>query len=82
MTLAHELVPFQTPRCEDVMTYYFSKTLPPGFEDAVRRTTDALKQEGFGIISEIRRHGNLPQEARDRVSQLPHPWGLQPKACP
>ena len=35
------------------MTYYFSKTLPPGFEDAVRRTTDALKQEGFGIISEI-----------------------------
>jgi uncharacterized protein (DUF302 family) len=38
---------------EDVMAYYFSKTLPVGFEEAVRRTTEALKQEGFGIITEI-----------------------------
>jgi len=35
------------------MSYYFSKILPVGFDDAVRRTTDALKQQGFGIISEI-----------------------------
>jgi uncharacterized protein (DUF302 family) len=35
------------------MTYYFSKTLPVGFEDAVRRTTEALKSQGFGIITEI-----------------------------
>lgn len=35
------------------MAYYFSKTLPVGFEEAVRRTTEALKQEGFGIITEI-----------------------------
>src|SRR5260370_7667104 len=35
------------------MTYYFNKTLPAGFEEAVRRTTEALKQEGFGIITEI-----------------------------
>lgn len=35
------------------MSYYFAKTLPLGFEDAVRRATDALKQEGFGIITEI-----------------------------
>lgn len=35
------------------MTYYFSKTLPAGFDDAVRRATEALKQEGFGIITEI-----------------------------
>lgn len=35
------------------MSYYFSKTLPVGFDEAVRRTTDALKQQGFGIISEI-----------------------------
>src|ERR1019366_4246327 len=35
------------------MAYYFSKTLPVGFDEAVRRTTDALKQEGFGIITEI-----------------------------
>ena len=35
------------------MAYYFSKTLPVGFDEAVRRTTEALKQEGFGIITEI-----------------------------
>lgn len=35
------------------MGYYFAKTLAVGFEEAVRRTTDALKQEGFGIITEI-----------------------------
>lgn len=35
------------------MTYYFSKTLPLSFDEAVRRTTDTLKKEGFGIITEI-----------------------------
>lgn len=35
------------------MSYYFAKTLAVGFEEAVRRTVDALKQEGFGIITEI-----------------------------
>lgn len=35
------------------MTYYFAKTLTVGFDEAVARTTDALKQEGFGIITEI-----------------------------
>jgi uncharacterized protein (DUF302 family) len=35
------------------MSYYFAKTLTAGFDDAVRRTTEALKREGFGIITEI-----------------------------
>ena len=35
------------------MSYYFAKTLRISFEDAVRRTTEALRQEGFGIITEI-----------------------------
>jgi uncharacterized protein (DUF302 family) len=35
------------------MSYYFSKTLQVGFDEAVRRTTEALKHEGFGIIAEI-----------------------------
>lgn len=35
------------------MSYYFSKTLRAPFEEAVRRTTEAFKQEGFGIITEI-----------------------------
>ena len=35
------------------MSYYFSKILPVGFDQAVQRTTEALKHEGFGIITEI-----------------------------
>jgi uncharacterized protein (DUF302 family) len=35
------------------MAYYFSKTLPVGFDEAIGRTTAALKREGFGIITEI-----------------------------
>ena len=35
------------------MSYYFSKTINAGFEDAVARTREALKLEGFGIITEI-----------------------------
>ncbi|QIP02036.1 DUF302 domain-containing protein [Bradyrhizobium symbiodeficiens] len=35
------------------MGYYFSKTLPVGFDEAVRRATEALKKGGFGIITEI-----------------------------
>jgi uncharacterized protein (DUF302 family) len=35
------------------MAYYFSKTLPAGFDEAVQRTTEALKREGFGVITEI-----------------------------
>jgi uncharacterized protein (DUF302 family) len=35
------------------MSYYFSKILPLGFDQAVQRTTEALKNEGFGIITEI-----------------------------
>ncbi|MBU6298136.1 MAG: DUF302 domain-containing protein [Alphaproteobacteria bacterium] len=35
------------------MSYYFSKTLSVGFDEALRRTTEALKQAGFGIVTEI-----------------------------
>ena len=35
------------------MKYYFSKILTLDFDQAVRRATEALKQEGFGIITEI-----------------------------
>ena len=35
------------------MTYYFAKTLAVGFDEALRRTVDALQQEGFGIITDI-----------------------------
>ena len=35
------------------MSYYFAKTLETDFNDAVQRATEGLKQEGFGIITEI-----------------------------
>ncbi len=36
------------------MSYYFAKTLPDtSFDDAIARVSDALKAEGFGILTEI-----------------------------
>ncbi len=35
------------------MPYYFAKTLPLSFDEAVQRATEALKQQGFGLITEI-----------------------------
>lgn len=35
------------------MTYYFAKTVPFAFDEAVQPATDALKREGFGIVTEI-----------------------------
>ncbi|MCG5481138.1 DUF302 domain-containing protein [Sinorhizobium alkalisoli] len=34
------------------MSYYFSKTISCSFEEAVQRATEALKNAGFGIITE------------------------------
>jgi uncharacterized protein (DUF302 family) len=35
------------------MSYYFNTVLDCSFEEAIARVTDELKQEGFGILSEI-----------------------------
>lgn len=35
------------------MSYYISKTLSATFDEAVTRVTEALKTEGFGILTEI-----------------------------
>jgi uncharacterized protein (DUF302 family) len=35
------------------MSYYFSRTLEASFEEAIARTTDALKAEGFGVLTDI-----------------------------
>ncbi|MGB3536621.1 MAG: DUF302 domain-containing protein [Mesorhizobium sp.] len=35
------------------MSYYFSRTLHCSFDEAVEHTTAALKDAGFGIITEI-----------------------------
>lgn len=35
------------------MSYHFSKTVNMSFEEAVEKTTAALKEEGFGVLTEI-----------------------------
>lgn len=35
------------------MAYYYNKTIRTGFDEAVSRITQALKEEGFGILTEI-----------------------------
>ncbi len=35
------------------MDYYFETTLAVDFDEALRRVTEALRQEGFGVITEI-----------------------------
>ena len=35
------------------MEYYFSKTIAQSFDDAVEKVTEALKAEGFDILTEI-----------------------------
>ena len=44
------------------MEYYFSKTLTASFDETVQRTTEGLKTEGFGIISEINIHEKLKEK--------------------
>jgi len=35
------------------VTYYISRILPVAFEEVVERTRNALKAEGFGVLTEI-----------------------------
>lgn len=35
------------------MGYHFSKTLDLSFEEAIEKVTAALKEEGFGVLTEI-----------------------------
>lgn len=44
------------------MSYYFSKTIDATFEEAIQRATDALKREGFGVLTEIRIHEKLKEK--------------------
>lgn len=35
------------------MSYYISTTFDGSFEDAIQKVTDELKEEGFGVLTEI-----------------------------
>ena len=42
--------------------YGFSRTVDAAFDEATERTRDALKQEGFGVLSEIRLDEKLKEK--------------------
>lgn len=44
------------------MKYYIEKTLDTDFESAIAKTTAALKEEGFGVLSEIDIHEKLKEK--------------------
>ena len=44
------------------LTYGFSRTVDIGFDETRERTIEALKQEGFGVLSEIRLDEKLKEK--------------------
>jgi uncharacterized protein (DUF302 family) len=44
------------------MSYYFSKIIGGSFDEAVTRVTQMLKNEGFGVLTEIRIHEKLKEK--------------------
>lgn len=44
------------------MSYHFSKTLDVPFDAAIAKTTEALKREGFGVLTDIDVQNTLKQK--------------------
>ena len=45
------------------MTYYINRVLPVAFDEVVARTKEALKAEGFGVLTEI----NVQETLRTKI---------------
>lgn len=44
------------------MSYYFKATLRASFDDAIAKTAEALKTEGFGVLTEIDMQAKLKEK--------------------
>ena len=44
------------------MNYYFSKTINVSHSNAIEKVTEALKNTGFGIVSEIKMHEKFKEK--------------------
>ncbi len=45
------------------MTYYYNRTITANFADALTAVTEALKKEGFGILSQI----NIAEKLKEKL---------------
>jgi uncharacterized protein (DUF302 family) len=45
------------------MTYYYSRTITANFADALTAVTEALKKEGFGILTQI----NIAEKLKEKL---------------
>lgn len=53
---------------EKLMTYYFSRTIRTGSDEAVSRITKALKKEGFGILTGA--ENDYPECMKGRTTKM------------
>ena len=47
------LIEFCFQQIKKIMNYYFSKTVNDDFDTAIKKVTEELKKEGFGILTQI-----------------------------
>ncbi len=53
-------------------TYYFNKTVKGTFEEVTDKEKSALKDQGFGVITEIDMDNNIKEKISDvEMSRLP-----------
>jgi uncharacterized protein (DUF302 family) len=61
------------------MPYYFSKTLDVPFAQAIEKTTAALKEHGFGVLTRI----DVQSTLKEKIGADFHPYvilgALQPE---
>ena len=53
------------------MSYYFNTTVSGNFEDIVQKTTEALKKEGFGVLTDIDVSATLKKKLNEDF-KIPH----------
>lgn len=54
------------------MAYYINKTVKVSFDEAVRNITEALKKEGFGIITEI----DVKKTIKEKLGEEMRPYKI------
>ena len=59
------------------MNYYFSKKTNASFDEAVAKVTGKLKEEGFGILTEI----DVKETLKKKLNESKQPLGTLCPEC-